>query len=63
MGNNGLLFKYTDVIDTYIYRSLQVNFSIGYSTAAGLYQSVFGLVTVLVVNKLVKRSNPENALF
>lgn len=63
VGDNGLLFKYTDVIDTYIFRSLSTNFNVGYSTAAGLYQSVFGLVTVLVVNKLVKRSNPENALF
>ncbi len=63
IGNNGILFKTTDVIDTYIFRSLSTNFNVGYSTAAGLYQSVFGLVTVLLVNKLVKRVNPENALF
>ena len=63
VGNNGILFKTTDVIDTYIYRSLSTNFNVGYSTAAGLYQSIFGLVTVLIVNKMVKRANPENALF
>lgn len=63
VGNNGLLFKTTDVIDTYIYRSLSTNFNVGYSTAAGLYQSVFGLITVLIVNRIVKRTSPENALF
>jgi len=63
VGENGLLFRYTDVIDTYIYRSLNTNFNIGYSTAAGLYQSVFGLITVLIVNTIVKKVNPENALF
>lgn len=63
VGNNGILFKTTDVIDTYIFRSLSTNFNVGYSTAAGLYQSVFGLLTVLTVNKLIKRASPDNALF
>jgi putative aldouronate transport system permease protein len=63
VGRNGQLFPLTDIIDTYIYRSLTINFNIGLSTAAGLYQSVFGLVTVLVTNWMVRRANPEQALF
>lgn len=63
IARNGQLFKVTDVIDTYIYRSLTVNFDVGLSTAAGLYQSVFGLFTVLGVNALIRRKNPDNALF
>jgi putative aldouronate transport system permease protein len=63
VGRNGQLFPLTDIIDTYIYRSLTINFNIGLSTAAGLYQSVFGLVTVLVTNFMVRRANPEQALF
>lgn len=63
VGRNGQLFPLTDIIDTYIYRSLTFNFNIGLSTAAGLYQSVFGLVTVLGVNLLVRKADPENALF
>jgi putative aldouronate transport system permease protein len=63
VGRNGILFPVTDIIDTYIYRSLTINFNIGLSTAAGLYQSVFGLVTVLTTNWLIKRSNPDSALF
>lgn len=63
VGNNGQLFPYTDIIDTYIYRALTINFNLGTSTAAGVYQSVFGLVTVLAVNHLVKKISPDNALF
>lgn len=63
VGNNGQLFPYTDIIDTYIYRALTINFNLGTSTAAGVYQSLFGLVTVLTVNYLVKKISPDNALF
>lgn len=63
IARNGQLFKLTDVIDTYIYRSLTINFNTGLSTAAGLYQSLFGLFTVLSVNAIIRRKNPDNALF
>ena len=63
IGRNGLLFPTTDIIDTYIYRSLTINFNIGLSTAAGLYQSVFGFITVLLANFLTRRAAPESALF
>lgn len=63
VGNNGQLFPYTDIIDTYIYRALTINFNLGTSTAAGVYQSLFGLITVLAVNYLVKKISPDNALF
>ncbi|MGE6629286.1 ABC transporter permease [Bacillus sp. NPDC077027] len=63
IGRNGLLYDATDIIDTYVYRSLTVNFDIGLGTAAGLYQSFFGLVLILIVNKIIKRINPDYALF
>lgn len=63
VGNNGLLFRTTDIIDTYVYRVTTTSFDFGIGTAAGLYQSVFGFVLVVVVNWLVKRKNPEYALF
>jgi putative aldouronate transport system permease protein len=63
VGNNGNLYDSTDIIDTYVYRSLVSNFDIGIGSAAGLYQSVFGFVLIMVVNFLVKRKNPEYALF
>jgi len=63
IGNNGNLYASTDIIDTYVYRSLVTNFDIGIGSAAGLYQSVFGFILIMTVNFLVKRKNPEYALF
>ncbi len=63
IGRNGVLYAATDIIDTYVYRSLMVNFNIGMGTAAGLYQSVFGFVFVMTVNWLVRRYEPSYALF
>lgn len=63
VGDNGMLFNATDVIDTYVYRALAVNFDIGMGTAAGLYQSFFGLLLVLTVNFIIRKTRAENALF
>jgi len=63
VGRNGLLFSTTDIIDTFVFRSLTINFDIGLGTAAGLYQSTFGMITVLTVNFIVKKLNPDYALF
>lgn len=64
IGNNGVLYNITDILDTYVYRiTMTQPLSLGLGTAAGLYQSVFGFVIVVVVNFIVKRKNPEYALF
>lgn len=63
VGNNGLLYNVTDIIDTYVYRSLMVNFDIGMGSAAGVFQSVFGCILVLTVNKMVRHFNEDLALF
>ncbi|WNQ14205.1 ABC transporter permease subunit [Paenibacillus aurantius] len=63
IGNNGLLFSTTDIIDTYVFRSLKETFDIGMATAAGLYQSLFGFILILTVNYLIKKSNEDYALF
>lgn len=63
IGNNSVLFPQTDIIDTYVTRCLvgQYNFPLG--SAVGFYQSFFGLVFVLIVNFIVRRFEPESALF
>ncbi len=63
IGNNSILFPQTDIIDTYVYRGLLGSFNFSSSAAVGLYQSVFGLVLVLVVNAVVRKVQPESALF
>ena len=63
IGDNGLLYSTTDIIDTYVYRALTVNFDIGMGSAAGVFQSVFGFVLVITVNAIVRKLNKEYALF
>lgn len=61
--NSGALFPTTNVIDTYVYRSLIQIGNIGMSSAAGFYQSIVGLVLVSVSNIVIRKIDPESALF
>ncbi|MBU3136902.1 ABC transporter permease subunit [Clostridium gasigenes] len=61
--NSGALFPVTNVIDTYVYRGLMNLGNIGMSSAAGLYQSVVGLVLILVTNGIVRKIDNDNAFF
>jgi putative aldouronate transport system permease protein len=61
--NTGMIYRVTDVIDTYIYRALTNMNNVGMSTAAGLYQSVVGFILVLAVNAAVNRIDPDSAMF
>lgn len=63
VGNNGLLFEATDIIDTYVFRSLLQTTNVGMAAAAGLYQSVMCFVFVMVTNGCVKKIQPDYALF
>lgn len=63
IGDNGMLLKTTDVIDTYMYRALRKTGDISISMAVGVYQSLVGFILVFVVNRIVKRFYPEGALF
>jgi len=61
--NQAVLYSTTDVIDTFVYRALRQMNDLGMSAAAGVYQSVVGFVLVLVVNWIVRRIDPDRALF
>ena len=63
IGNNGVLFDKTDVIDTYVYRSLMQNQNFGMSSAAAMYQSVIGFFIIMITNYSIKRFDKEYALF
>ncbi len=63
VGNNGQLFDKTDVIDTYVFRSLLMNSNLGMTAAATLYQSVLCFVIIMVVNQVVKKIEADYALF
>jgi putative aldouronate transport system permease protein len=57
------LYRTTDVIDTFVYRSLRQLSNVSMAAAAGFYQAVVGLVLISLVNWIVRRINPERALF
>ncbi|MFU1794458.1 ABC transporter permease [Paenibacillus azoreducens] len=53
--DSGALYPVTNVIDTFVYRGLINMGDIGMSTAAGLYQSLVGLVLILIANYIVRK--------
>mgnify|MGYP001440921799 CR=1 FL=1 len=61
--NSGPLFPVTNTIDTYVYRGLLELGNVTMSAAAGLYQSFVGFVLVLSANLLVRKVDPDSALF
>ena len=62
-GNNGQLYNATDVIDTYVFRSLITNPDIGVTAAATFYQSVLCFAIIMIVNAVVKHIDEDYALF
>lgn len=63
VGNNSQLFPTTDIIETFVYRTMTTQNNFATSSAVGLYQSVFGFALVMFSNWLVKRIDPDYALF
>ena len=61
--NSGALYGVTQTIDTFVYRGLMELNDVGMSSAAGLFQSCVGFILVITANALVRKMNPENALF
>nr|WP_134701956.1 ABC transporter permease subunit [Ammoniphilus sp. YIM 78166] len=61
--NSGPIQSTTDVIDTYVYRGFMTLGDIGMSSAAGFYQSLVGFVLVIAANYVIRRKNPDQALF
>ncbi|MCR4960892.1 MAG: ABC transporter permease subunit [Lachnospiraceae bacterium] len=61
--NSGVLFPTTQVIDSYVLNAIFKNSNFGFTAATSFFQSVVGLLLMLFANWLVKKIEPENALF
>lgn len=59
VGENGLLFRTTSVIDTYTFRALRNLGNFSMTSAVGLYQAVMGLIAIVLFNWLVKHVDEE----
>jgi putative aldouronate transport system permease protein len=63
VGANSMLYPTTDIIETYVYRATMSSFNFSQGSAVGLFQSVIGFFIVMVCNGIVKKIEPDNALF
>lgn len=61
--NSGALHTVTDVIDTYVYKTLRDTNNLGMAAAAGAYQAVIGSITVIIANFVVRKIDSDKALF
>lgn len=61
--NSGALFNVTNVIDTYVYRTLKDTNNVGMAAAANFYQSILGFITIMLANWTVSKIDPESSLF
>ena len=62
VGDNGILFPATDVIDTYVFRALRTLGDFGTTAAIGLFQSVVGFVFVTAAVMVQRRFNKESSI-
>lgn len=63
VGSNSMLYRTTDVIDTYTYRMLVESTNIGQSAAVSFYQSMMGFFIVMITNAITKKLDRDSALF
>ena len=63
IGDNGVLFPTTDVIDTFLFRALRMVGDPSQAMAIGLFQSAIGFILVFGSNWLTRKFYPDGALY
>ena len=61
--NSALLYEKTDVVDTYIYRTLIDLGDVGLSSATSMLQAVLGFLLVILSNTIVNKIDSDSALY
>ena len=61
--DSGALYQTTDVIDTYLYRTMRVIGDMKLSSAVGLLKAVVGFILVYMTNFIVRKYDEELSLF
>lgn len=61
--NTGTLYPTTRVVDSYVLNMILHTSEPGFTAAASLLQSVIGTVMILFANHVVRKIEPDNALF
>lgn len=63
IGDNGTLYSTTDIIDTYVFRSLRQIGDPSEAMAVGLFQSVIGFILVFGTNAITRKYFKDGALY
>lgn len=61
--NSGTLVQTTQVIDSYVLNQILRSSNFGFTAAASFFQSMVGLILIIIANFVVRKIEPENALF
>ena len=61
--NSSMLSSTTQVIDSYVLNSIFKSSNFGFTAATSLFQSVIGTILMVISNLIVRKLEPENALF
>ncbi len=61
--NIGMLYETTDIFPTYVFRALQEGSSMGRTAAVGLFQSLCGVILIVISNATIKKIDPEKSMF
>ena len=61
--DTSLLLETTNVIDTFVFRSLAALGNFNLAAAAGFFQAIMGFILVLLANWAVRKIDAEQALF
>ncbi|MFE4080953.1 ABC transporter permease subunit [Arthrobacter sp. NtRootA1] len=62
VGDNGTLFSTTDVIDTYVFRSLRTIGDFGTTAAIGLFQSIVGFILITAAVLVQRKYSKETTI-
>jgi len=62
-GSNVTLLDKTDILETFIFRAMVSNSNFSTAAAVSFVQSVFGFLLVLTTNTIVKKVEPDYAIF
>lgn len=61
--DSGALYSTTETLAVYLYHGLAGKYTVGVTSAVGIFQSAVGLVLLIVTNTIIKKVNSENSVY
>lgn len=61
--NQGMLYPTTQTIDVFVFNALMNNNDYSMSSAASVFQSIVGALTLITANTIIRKIQPEDSLF